>query len=215
MLTLSQSKNHDTQELAPLGRPGWKHTDREELVQRLHREKLQTHKPEKAISELDNYTGFSCHLEITMMMFWNFQLLLENGKKSQASLRVYICLEMHINFNFLPNSSPTWYILLLQTHRMVEVGRELWRSSWPTPLPKLFLQALAKIAQFDFQYWFLQKCASTPSYYSTCTYEKVSSTGMKYLHRKLPEEKTWFWKSLANTLFVGVNLSSITRDQTK
>lgn len=72
--------------------------DGEELVQGLNREKLQTHKLEKAILELYSYTGFSCDLEIIMMMFWNFQLFLQKGKKSQASVRVYTCLEMLINF---------------------------------------------------------------------------------------------------------------------
>lgn len=81
--------------------------DREELVQGLNKEELQTHKLEKTILELYNYTGFSCDLEIMMMMFWNFQLFLQKGKKSQASVRAYICLEMHINFKILPNSSPT------------------------------------------------------------------------------------------------------------
>lgn len=189
--------------------------DREELGQGLNGEKLQIHKLQKAILELYNYTGFSWDLEIIMMVFWNFQLFLQKGKKPQASVRVYLCLEMHINFKFLPNSSPAWSILLSQAHRRAEVGRELWRSSCPTSLLKLFLQALAKTVQFDFQYRFLQKRASSPSYYSTYTHENGSATAMKYLHRKLSEEKMRFFKSSENTTFVSVNLSSITSDQRK
>lgn len=124
--------------------------DGAELVQGLDREQLHTHNPEKAVLGLYCYI-ISCDPEMITMMLWNPKLLIQKGKKPQAPLRAHICLETHRNFHFLSNSSPTSCILLLQTPRMVEVGREFWSFSCPTPLLKRFLQVLAKIVQPDFE----------------------------------------------------------------
>lgn len=124
--------------------------DGAELVQGLDREQLHTHNPEKAVLGLYCYI-ISCDPEMITMMLWNPKLLIQKGKKPQAPLRAHICLETHRNFHFLSNSSPTSCILLLQTPRMVEVGREFWSFSCPTPLLKRFLHVLAKIVQPDFE----------------------------------------------------------------
>lgn len=138
--------------------------------------KLQTHILGEAAVELHTPTGSSWDLATMTMMSWNFPLFLQKGKKSQASVRVHVCLQMHMNSKFLLNSSPTPHIPLLQAPAMVEVGRELWRSPRP-PLLQLFWWALAKTVLFDCQYWFLQKQATIPSSYSTYTY------GKSFFHR--------------------------------
>lgn len=50
---------------------------------------------------------------------------------------------------------------------------------------------------------------STPSYCSTYTYEKVSNTGMRYLHRKLSGEEKAILSFLHNSIFVGVTSATL------
>lgn len=109
------------------------------------------------------------------------------GKKSQAPLRAYTCLEIHRNFKFMSNSSPTSCIMLLQTPRMAEVRREFWSFSCAIPLLKLFLKILAKIVQPDFQNGFY-KNVQVPQVVLPLTPVEVSSTGGKYVHRNLSKE---------------------------
>lgn len=125
-------------------------TDGAGFGQGLDRAELHTHKLGKADLGLYHYT-FTCDPEMSTVMLWNPKALSQKGKKPQAPLRAHTCPELHRNFKFLSHSTPTSCILLLQTPRMAEVGRELWSSSCAIPLLKLFLQVLAKIVQADFQ----------------------------------------------------------------
>lgn len=77
------------------------------------------------------------------------------------------------------------------------------------PLAQAFLASSCQNSSAWLWEWFLQKCASAPSYSSTYTCGKVSSTGMKYVHRNLSKEHMWFLKSPANTISVGVNLAAL------
>jgi len=80
-----------------------------------------------------------------MMGMALMQMALLNGRGEWRTERALLCP---------PRVPSPWTLNVSQNHRMVGVGRDLWRSSSPTPLPKQALQdqAAQDLVQADFEY---------------------------------------------------------------